>query len=221
MKSLAFIAIALATLLVACKPEVVKKHSIEDAGAPDAGLDCADAVSGDATTLSVTNAAHITESGIPDVMTTIPVGCYSSIKVTVNVTTNCSGEPPSGQNWPTECDPYDRLAQISLDDNGTTDLFLLDAVTSFGGTTTWTQDVTDYAMLLFGEHAIKVDVGTYADPSGMATGTASSHDVTVSISLTPGPPPHNVVGVIPLFRQDMSGSTATPARRRCSRLLRP
>jgi hypothetical protein len=77
-------------------------------------------------------------------------------------------------------------------------------VTSFGGTETWEQDVTDYVGLLEGTHTYHLEVDTYADSTGMATGTASSHDATLSIVLTPGIPPHSVVAAVPIVRQDIT-----------------
>ncbi len=139
-----------------------------------------------------------------DVQATVPPGCYASIKVQMHVKTDCKGAPPPGQNWPAPCDPYDRLAQVWLADKDATPLFMLDAVTSFGGETTWEQDVTDYYAQLVGTHTWHVEVGTYADPSGKATGTLAAHDVDVKVLLVPGAPPRDVLAAVPLFRQGIS-----------------
>jgi hypothetical protein len=200
------LALVPAALLVACTTSVPADRTTDagsDAGMPngDAGLIVIPVADG--------GSLHITESGVPNQNVTIPAGSYFNIRVAMHVTTSCDSNPPAGQNWPSPCDPYDRLAQISLDDDGGTPMFLLDAVTSFGGTTDWEQDVTDYASLITGTHSFKVDVGTYADPSGMATGTASSHDVSVQFELIPGTPPRDVVGVVPIFRQDITASTSS------------
>jgi len=183
---------------------------------PDAPpLDCkpyeGSALDGGVLTIPVVATAHLVQATqFVNAMATLPAGCWSSVKVRLTVTSNCTGAPPTGQNWPTNCDPYGRLAQVTLGDTiakadaGATPLFVLDAVTSFGGTETWEQDVTDYFSLLEGAHTYHLEVDTYADSTGMATGTASSHDATLSIVLTAGAPPHDVVAAVPLLRQDIT-----------------
>jgi hypothetical protein len=190
------------------------------ADAHDAGNDASDAAhcstkGESAVMVTVVSHEHLVQATPSvDVEVRVPSGCWSSVKVTMTVTSDCTGVPPAGQNWPTECDPYDRLAQVWLADEGTTPLFVMDAVTSFGGTATWTQDLTDYYALLVGKHDYHVEIDTYSDSSGQVTGTASSHDATVTIELTPGVPPHEVLAAIPLFRQTLTGdggADASPA----------
>jgi hypothetical protein len=191
----------------------------------DAGVDAiipknctlydASALDGGPLTVTVVTTAHLVQ-GMPyvDATATIPEGCWSSVKVRLTVTSDCTGQPPAGQSWPTNCDPYDRLAQVTLGDTialadaGTVPLFVMDAVTSFGGAATWEQDVTDYISLLSGTHTYHLEVDTYAEPP--ATGSASSHDVSLSIVLTPGTPPHDVAGAFPLIRQDINTPPAPP-----------
>ncbi|HZS39446.1 MAG TPA: peptide-N-glycosidase F-related protein [Polyangia bacterium] len=174
----------------------------------DGGSDANACPAGAPMTIPIVSAAHLDAAhGSADAMIAVPAGCWSSAQVTMHVKTQCKGVPPPNQNWPAACDPFDRLAQVSLADANTTALFLLDAVTSFGGETTWTQDVTDYASLLAGTHDYHVEVGTYADPAGKATGTAASHDVDVSLTLTPGPPPRAILAAVPLLRQTIVNAT--------------
>jgi len=201
-------------------------NNAADMAAPDGGSDgggCAPVDGGATTTVTVVSGQQlgviVTDGGVPDggpattfmtavdVPATVPEGCWSSIQVQMHVKTNCKGVPPQGQNWPPPCDPYDRLAQVWLNDKGATPLFVLDAVTPFGGETTWTQDVTDYYALLVGTHTYHVEVGTYADPSGQATGTMAEHQVDVSILLVPGAPPRQVLAAVPLFRQGIDDNT--------------
>ncbi len=184
----------------------------------DGKTDAADAsacgIDGAVLTVSVVSGAHLTESAPSvDVTATVPPGCWSSVQVQVTASSDCTGTPPTGQNWPTNCDPFDRLAQVTLAGPDTTPMFVLDAVTSFGGSATWTQDVTDYVSLLTGTHAYHLEIDTYNDAKGLVCGTAASHDATVSIVLTPGTPPHDVVLAIPLLRSDIvgGGDGGTPA----------
>jgi Peptide-N-glycosidase F, C terminal len=157
-------------------------------------------------TVPIATKVHLTQATpFVNLEATVPEGCWAGVKVQMTASSACSGTPPAGQNWPTDCDPYDRLAQVSLADPGKTAMFVLDAVTSFGGSAMWTQDVTDYASLLSGKHTYRVEIDTYSDSQGLVTGTASSHDVTVSILLTPGPPPHDVLLAVPLLRSDITG----------------
>jgi hypothetical protein len=174
----------------------------------------ASALDGGPLTVTVVTAAHLVQATpFVDATATIPPGCWSSVVVRLEATSECTGVPPAGQNWPATCDPYDRLAQVtlgdalSLPDAGPVPLFLVDAVTSFGGTATWNQDVTDYVGLLTGTHTYHLEIDTYADSTGMATGTASSHDATLTIVLTPGNPPHDVALAVPLLRQDITATT--------------
>ena len=210
LKSQHFLIVGLAALSFACSahaPAEKESDAGTDAGPADAGP--ADAGPGDAGppfTVTIATSVHITESGTPDVMVTVPDGSYSNIKLHMEVSSACNTAPPQGMNWPPACDPYDRLAQITRADTGTTPLFLLDAVTSFGGDAVWEQDITDYAALLIGTHDYHIRVDVYSDSTGMATGTMASHDVSVSIILTPGQPPHDVLQVIPLFRQEITSS---------------
>jgi hypothetical protein len=169
----------------------------------DAGNACAQ--DGGPVTVTVVPMAHLTASTpFVDIETTLPEGCWSSVKVTMTASSDCTGAPPPGQNWPTNCDPYDRLAQLTLADTGKTPMFVLDAVTSFGGSATWTEDVTDYVSLLTGKHTYHLEIDTYDDPG--QTGTASSHDATVTIVLTPGTPPHEVLLAVPLLRADITAA---------------
>ena len=184
----------------------------EDAGSPaDLAGTCIGATDGDggsshpSMTLPIVTKQHLDQAhGSIEVPFHVPSGCWASIKVEMNVTSDCSGKPPAGQNWSAACDPYDRLAQVWINDLGKTPLFVLDAVTSFGGTTHWEQDVTDYLSAIEGDHTWHIEVGTYADPNGKATGTASSHDVDVNITLIPGIPPRKVLSALPLFRTGIS-----------------
>jgi hypothetical protein len=139
---------------------------------------------------------------------TIPAGCYASASVQFAIKTGCVGPAPAGQNWPAKCDPFDRLARVTLADSGHTPLILLDAVTPFGANATWTADVTDYVPALVGTHSIAAFVSSYATADGQASGTDAGFDVDVSLTLTPGVPPRDVVAVVPIWRQTIDPKTA-------------
>lgn len=140
---------------------------------------------------------------------TVPAGCYARAVLRFSVKTECESKPPSGQNWPPGCDPFDRLAYLTLADEGApTPLHLLHAVTPFGGAATWEQDVTDLAPALVGKHRYRAFVSSVATADGQASGSDAGFEVGVELVVTPGPPPREVVAVVPVFRQRIEPATA-------------
>ena len=210
MRHLQFLLVAASFGLSACGANPAVGAVSSDGGAPDMTHPdpCASAMAGAPITIPVLAKQHLDQGkSAVEVDVMVPAGCYANIKLHMQSSTACKGAPPPGQNWPALCDPFDRLAQVWLADKGQTPMFVLDAVTPFGGLGIWDQDITDYAQSIAGMHTYHVEVGTYADPAGKATGTMSSHDVDVSVIVTPGVPPHAVAGVVPLWRQGINGNT--------------
>jgi hypothetical protein len=141
----------------------------------------------------------------------VPRGCYSEIKIRYAIKTNCYGPRPAGQ-WQPKCDPFDRNAFVSLVDPNTVPLFLIDGATSFGTDHVWEQDITDYASKIFGKHKYMGYIRTQADPTGKASGVEAQMDMSVTLVLTPGPPPRRVVSVQPLFYALAWGKTSAPIK---------
>ncbi len=136
----------------------------------------------------------------------LPAACYASASLQLKLTSGCVGAAPPGQSWPAGCDPYDRLVQLTIDD-APTPILLLDAVTPFGADVTWQVDVTDYQRSFTGSHSLSLAITTYADPTGQQSGTNAGFGVDAELTLTPGAPARDVVGIVPLFAQRIDLTT--------------
>ena len=104
---------------------------------------------------------------------------YQRITVRFRVHTGC----------PTFCDPLARVATVRLGLDGGGEVELLRAVTPFGGDAEWTEDVTDLAPLLTWVHPVIVTLDT----------TEGGWEVDLWMTFEPGPPPREVLRVVPLF----------------------
>ena len=72
--------------------------------------------------------------------------------------------PPAGQNWPADCDAFDRNFDFFIDDappgadgGGPTPFEVIHAITPFGGPEHLEVDLTDLANGLPGKHGLRVD----------------------------------------------------------------
>jgi hypothetical protein len=150
-------------------------------------------------------------------------GPYSSATLVVDLATTCvpfsswaNDPPPEGQNWPADCDAFDRNFEISLDgaepggaDAGaaaTPGLELVRAITPFGGPLHLERDLTSIANGLPGTHRIRARINTFSDPAGLVTGSAAGWNVSAKVVLTPGPAPLHPLAVIPLFFGDLTSA---------------
>lgn len=135
---------------------------------------------------------------------------FASVHLVVDLTSPCypfdkwkSDPPPSGQNWPADCDAFDRNFEFSLDDPATMSdppgIELERAITPFGGPLHLDVDITDVANGLPGKHKLQVLIPTYSDSAGMVSGSDGSWTVDAEIEVTPGVPPHKVLSVVSLF----------------------
>jgi hypothetical protein len=127
---------------------------------------------------------------------TLDTSCYPFEKWRTN-------PPPVGQNWPADCDAFDRNFEISLDNPATPEagppgIELARAITPFGGPLQMALDVTDLANGLPGKHQLRVWIAVYADKAGKVTGTDASWKVSAAIKLEPGVAPRKVLAVTPL-----------------------
>jgi hypothetical protein len=112
--------------------------------------------------------------------------------------------PPSGQNWPADCDAFDRNFEFTLDG----DLELARLITPFGGPLHEEIDVTDAANALHGPHDLQAFIATWSDNAGMVSGSNGGWLVSAHVDVVPGPPPRTVLAVVSLA--DGSITTAAP-----------
>jgi hypothetical protein len=152
-----------------------------------------------------------------------PAGPFASVTLVADLATTCypfdgwkNDPPPSGQNWPADCDAFDRNWSFTLDDpkDATKDppaIELIHAITPFGGPEHLEVDVTDAVNGLPGKHTMKVVIPTWSDSAGKVSGSNGGWNVTAKLHFVPGPAPRKVLAVIPLFAgQEDSTFTATP-----------
>jgi len=119
--------------------------------------------------------------------------------------------PPKGENWPADCDAFDRNFELSLDDAGDAPgsppaLELVRAITPFGGPMHLERDFTAVANALPGHHTLQAHIGTWSDAAGLVTGSAAGWSVTVTVELERGPVPERPLAVVPLFYGDLTVS---------------
>jgi hypothetical protein len=138
-------------------------------------------------------------------------GPFTSVAIAVDLATTCypfdgwkNDPPPAGQNWPADCDAFDRNFELSFDDpDKPTDppgVEVMRAITPFGGPEHQDIDVTDVANALApGKHRLRVVIPTYSDAAGMVSGSNGGWNVSAKIHVAPGAAPRTVIAMIPLF----------------------
>ncbi len=150
-------------------------------------------------------------------------GPFASVKMIIDLGTTCypfdnwkNDPPPSGQNWPADCDAFDRNFEFTLDDPadpkvGPPAIELVRAITPFGGPEHLEVDITNVANGLPGKHTLRTHISTYSDAAGQVSGSNGGWNVTTKIEVVPGKAPHNVLAVIPLFNgSEGATDTITP-----------
>jgi hypothetical protein len=131
---------------------------------------------------------------------------FSSVNLVVDLTSPCypfsnwlTDKPPAGQNWPADCDAFDRNFEMSLADPANPSapaLELVRAITPFGGPEHIEQDVTDvFNAIGDGDRTFSVLVTTYSDAQGQVSGSAGTWNVSAHLDVVPGPAPRNVLSV--------------------------
>lgn len=171
-------------------------------------------------TLTAFDDARITsEGGAPNFQTVrAPVdfrdGPFAEAKMIVDLRSTCfpfeswtNNPPPAGQNWPADCDAFDRNFEIELD--APAGIELMRAITPFGGPEHLEIDITDAANGLPGAHMLQTHITTYSDGAGKVSGSKGGWNVTVKLEMTPGDPPRKVLAVLPLF-DGSQGATGDP-----------
>ena len=137
-------------------------------------------------------------------------GPFAEVRVEVSLGTTCypfeswkTNPPPEGQNFPADCDAFDRNFETILDepvqDGDRPGLEVIRAITPFGGPLTVSADLTDLANLRPGDHTVHVRIPTWSDGEGKVSGSAGGWNVTVRIKATPGVAPRKVLAVEPLI----------------------
>lgn len=145
-------------------------------------------------------------------------GPFEKVTLVVDLDTTCypfdkwqDNPPPSGQNWPADCDAFDRNFEFYLDPaaDPATDppgIELVRAITPFGGPLHLDVDVTDVANGLPGKHALKVVIPTWSDGAGQVSGSDGGWFVSAHLDVVPGTAPRKVLAVKSLF----NGSQTKP-----------
>jgi hypothetical protein len=147
-------------------------------------------------------------------------GPFASVRLVIDLSTTCfpfenwaSNPPPSGQNWPADCDAFDRNFEFLLDPpsdetTGRPAIELVRAITPFGGPLHLEVDITDFANGLPGAHTLRSTIATWSDSSGTVSGSNGGWGVTARIEIVPGPAPRRVLAVVPLWNGSQTSETA-------------
>jgi Peptide-N-glycosidase F, C terminal len=143
---------------------------------------------------------------------------FSAATLIVDLTSPCypfdnwaTDAPPSGQNWPADCDAFDRNFEITIeDDTADNAIELMRAITPFGGPEHQELDITDVANGLPGMHKLRVNIPTYSDSAGMVSGSHGQWTVNATLMMTPGAAPRTVLAVQPLFNLSQEAASPPP-----------
>lgn len=135
----------------------------------------------------------------------------SSATLVIDLHTTCfpfeswaDNPPPAGENWPADCDAYDRNFEWTLDpplaDDDPPGIELVRAITPFGGPRHLEIDITDVVNgVPDGSHRLRAHITTYSDGAGIVSGSDGGWNVSAHVDLTPGPPPREVLALIALY----------------------
>ncbi|HEX7663528.1 MAG TPA: peptide-N-glycosidase F-related protein [Polyangiaceae bacterium] len=152
---------------------------------------------------------------------TLTGGPFAEVKLVVDLASPCfpfsnwtSDPPPSGQNWPADCDAFDRNFEMALLDPANASapgIELVRAITPFGGPEHVEEDVTDVFNAPIGARTFQVTIPTYSDSAGKVSGSKGGWLVSAHLEVTPGPAPHTVLGVTSLTYDSYDNSkSGTP-----------
>jgi len=150
-------------------------------------------------------------------------GPYQSVTLSADLGSTCfpfsnwsENPPPAGQNYPADCDAFDRNFEFSLDDpegdaSSTPGLELVRAITPFGGPEHLEHDLTAVANGSPSAHRLRVRINTYPDPAGKISGSNGGWDLSAKLTLVTGAAPRRPLAVIPLFYGDITTTDALAA----------
>jgi hypothetical protein len=149
-------------------------------------------------------------------------GPFSKVVLIADLTSTCfpfdkwqSDPPPMGQNWPADCDAFDRNYEFTLDEPAAQGMSeppaieLSRAITPFGGPEHLEIDITDVANGKPGAHKLTVTIPTWSDGAGQVSGSNGGWNVSARLEATLGAAPRKVLAVVPLWNLS-HGSTTTP-----------
>ncbi len=201
-----------------------------DAGVADAGLaDAGPVDAGPPYQVALFNLARISsDSSAPNFhrqRTPMVIGSppFTRVILVADLSTTCfpfeswqQNPPPQGQNWPANCDAFDRNFELTLDeptDAGQPPAFeLIRAITPFGGPLHVEADLTDLANVLpAGTHQVQVEIPTYSDGAGLVSGSNGGWNVSAHLEVVPGPAPRKVLAAIPIFNRSQGAGASSPA----------
>lgn len=145
----------------------------------------------------------------------LPGAPFTSVTLVVDLASSCypfsgwaQNPPPTGENWPADCDAFDRNFELYLElPDGGPSQELVRAITPFGGPLHFEQDITD-SVFNGGDRKLGVSITTWSDGAGQVSGSNGGWNVTARIDAVPGPAPRNVVAVIPLVYRSDNGPDA-------------
>jgi len=151
-------------------------------------------------------------------------GPFADVRLVVALDTACFpfsqwsvSPPPPGQNWPADCDAFDRNLNVFIDDRATprssdtAPFEVIHAITPFGGPEHLEVDVTDLANARPGRHALVVEIPSFSDPEGLVTGSNGGWTVSARVEITPGPARRRVLAVVPAFVGTLGAGEAFPS----------
>jgi hypothetical protein len=196
------------------------------AGNVEAAGDSAGAQPPDSETLQLLDAARITsDMTLPNFQQQSAdfdcgAGPFTSVRLIADLGTTCfpfaswkDNPPPSGQNWPADCDAFDRNFELSLDDpdsgadaSSAPGLELVRAITPFGGPMHIERDLTVIANAQPGTHRLRAHITTYADGTGKVTGSNAGWNISVRVEIVRGPAEQHPLAIVPLFYGDLSSA---------------
>jgi hypothetical protein len=180
-----------------------------------------------ATIIRVFNQARITslqdQPNFQNVRTSLHLdGPATAVRLVLDLDTTCfpftkwaTNPPPPGQDYPADCDAYDRNFEVTIDDPAKDGdppaIELVRAITPFGGPMHVEADVTDVLNgLAPGDHAVRIHISTWSAANGKGTGSAGGWTVSARLEVTPGPAPRKVLAVVPLWNGSL-GAGEPPA----------
>jgi hypothetical protein len=148
-------------------------------------------------------------------------GPFAAVRLVVDLDTTCypfekwtANAPPAGQNYPADCDAFDRNFSAFIDDGpgaSQAQAFeVMHAITPFGGPEQLEIDLTDLANARPGKHRLRVELTSYSDTAGQSTGSNNGWTVSARVELTPGAAPRRVLAAIPLYAGQVQMGDAPP-----------
>lgn len=146
-------------------------------------------------------------------------GPFERVTLVLDLATTCfpfeswsSNPPPAGQNWPADCDAFDRNFETSLVDPAAPEaagLELVRAITPFGGPLHIERDVTDVFNTLDSARTLRVEIPTWSDASGTVSGSAGGWNVSARLAIVPGTSTAIALAVVPLVYDSFDATTGT------------